>query len=146
VGWYVEPGYELVSMVSCRLMLGFRRWLSRFAGGWLLCQFCIWTLTPAALCAAIPSTADSVECTCPHGGAQVCPMHQTQSKSKTRSCSCRGTTDSAATLIAGLFGPAAVLAVPIAAAEPADSSQRPAHLESRPLDFCLVPDAPPPRA
>src|SRR5438876_5748793 len=127
-------------------MVVLRRRLSRFARGWVLYQLCMWTLTPTALCVTLPSTLGSVECACPHDDGQACPMHPTQSKSKTTSCSCRGTTDSTATLIAGLFGPAAVLGGSIVAAEPATSPQRPAVFESCPLDSCLVPDAPPPRA
>src|SRR2546426_7030463 len=80
-------------------MLVFRRRLSHFAGGCLVCQLCVLSLTPA-LCARIPSAVGGVECTCSHGDGQVCPMHHTTSTSKTKSCSCRSTTDSAAAVMA----------------------------------------------
>jgi len=127
-------------------MQAFRRRLQHLAGGWLVAQLSVLTVTPASLCAGMPNTVAALECTCSHGDGQVCPMHHTRSTSRTKSCSCRGTTDSAATLIASLFGPSAVLAVPIVAPEPAVGSPRSACLESRPLDSCLVPDSPPPRA
>ena len=123
-----------------------RHRLAWFAGGWLLSQLAVLTVTPSALRVEMPSAVASAQCTCSHGDVRACPMHHTTSNSKTRSCSCRSATDTAAAVIASLFGPAAVLTVPIDATEPAARLQRPVRLESRPLDSDLVPDAPPPRA
>jgi len=144
----VSGMFVSVCVVSCRSMLMLRRRLSRFAAGWLVCQLCVLSVTPAILCARMPSTAGGVECTCSHGDGQVCPMHHTTStsKSKTKPCSCRSTTDSAAVAIASLFGQTGVLAAPIGAADPLRSSEHVVRSESDPLDSFRVPDAPPPRA
>src|SRR6266446_639648 len=112
-------------------MLMFRRRLARFASGWLVYQLCVLALAPTALCAKTSSGAGDVECTCSHGDGHVCPTHHTETKSKPKSCSCRGTTDSATAVIAGLFGPAAVLAVPMADTKPVANRQRPPQLKSR---------------
>src|SRR2546422_2895260 len=126
-------------------MLVFRRRLSRFAGGCLVCQLCVLSLTPA-LCARIPSAVGGVECTCSHGDGQVCPMHHTTSTSKTKSCSCRSTTDSAAAVMASLFGQTALLAASIGAADPPIRSEHEIRSEVDPFDSFFVPDAPPPRS
>ena len=123
-----------------------RHRLAWFASAWLLIQLANVTVTPSALLAGLPDSSASDACTCAHGDGQICPMHHTTSTSKTKSCSCRSTTDTAAAVIASLFGPTAVLTSPIGAAEPPASSEPPLSLASRPLDSSLVPDAPPPRA
>jgi hypothetical protein len=123
-----------------------RRRLAWVAGAWLMSQVALFAVAPSALCATTLTGMASVQCTCPEGDGQVCPMHHPESKSNTKSCSCRSTNDSAAAIIASLFGPAAVLTAPINTAEPAASSRRPLRVESHPFDSYLVPDAPPPRA
>jgi hypothetical protein len=123
-----------------------RNHLARLACVWLLTQGVMLSISSAALCAGMRGAVGVIECTCDHDDGQTCPMHHTTTASKTKSCSCRGTDDGAAAVMASLFGPAAVLTVSINPVEPPADSRNPQRADSRPLDSSLVPDAPPPRA
>jgi hypothetical protein len=123
-----------------------RRRLACVAGAWLMSQVVLFAVAPGVLCAMTPTGMSSVQCRCPEGAGQVCPMHHSEPKSTTKSCSCRSTSDGAAAIIASLFGPAAVLTWPTGAAEPPRTSRQTLCVESHLLEFHLVPDAPPPRA
>src|SRR4029077_9643252 len=127
-------------------MQGLRRLLPRIAIGWLLFQLCIWTLTPTALCLSRERALAAVECTCPHESGQACPMHHPAQRLNTTPCSCRSTTNDAATVVSSLFGPTGVLAAPVSTSVVTAKSEGPLQLDSRPLDSHPDTDAPPPRA
>jgi hypothetical protein len=122
-----------------------RRHLARFAGAWLAFQLAVLTLAPAAICMGKEEAAAAVACTCAHGDGQICPMHHTVSTSKTKTCSCRSSTDTAAVVLASLFGQTAVLVPPFGATDPLISFEQTVRIHSDPIDSFLKTDSPPPR-
>jgi hypothetical protein len=122
----------------------FRGGLRSVAGGWLVFQVCLWSVSSVALCCASARLDSAVECSCPNRPAHGCPMHNT--KADGHACSCSAERNDAAGAIAAFFGPAAVLAAPLADATAAAVAQHFAASDCFPLDTSLVPDSPPPRS
>src|SRR5690348_7031050 len=123
-------------------MPGFRRRLVCLATGLLAIQLCGWIVTPTLLYETPSLTG--VACSCAHGGSHDCPVHH-HSRSSRNACSCRGSSDSAASLVASLIGPVAVLVAPDDSNRIAVSQAPAIRFSPAILDIVLVPDAPPPR-
>src|SRR5690242_1934027 len=87
--------------------------LARVAAVWLVFQLALFVSVPTALCSTMTAGAVGAACTCDHADGQTCPMHHTRNSSRpvsrSRSCSCRSTTDPLALFAAALTGPPAVL-------------------------------------
>jgi hypothetical protein len=126
-------------------MREFRRRLTGVAGAWLAAQLAFASAAPVALRAAMPTSADAVQCTCSHGDGTACPMHQAARADDPDACSCRGTSDAGAAIIASLLGDTAILTAPAPAIGASSGARVPGDLPSRPLELDLVPDSPPPR-
>ena len=124
----------------------FRRRLTGVAGAWLAAQLAFVSAAPVALRVSMPTSAESMECTCSHGNGTVCPMHHPASTGDRDSCSCRGTSDAGAAIIASLLGGTAILTAPAPAIGAAIGARGLRDLPSHPLQFRLAPDSPPPRA
>src|SRR5258706_1734407 len=125
-----------------------RNHMAWFAGLCLATQLAVLMVVPCVLCADTrdtPGTA-TVQCACPHAASHPCSLHAAPSPSTTSTCSCRGTTDGATAVLASLIGPTAVLAEPVPGLGPASGACRPQCSERHPLDSCIVPVSPPPRA
>ena len=92
-----------------------RRRLAIVIGIWLFCQMSALMGGPVAMCFGMAADVPGQQCTCAHdAGQQACPMHHPAAP-KSKTCSCRSTTDTEALAIASLLGPIAVLPSAIAA-------------------------------
>jgi len=122
-----------------------RAHLARAAGAWLALQLCLAAATPAALCSPASSAAAALECTCDHGNGEFCPMHH-PAKPGSRQCSCRGSFDPSAAIIASLLGPSAVLTPEASTATLRNPAGVLPDLGLNPINLSSPPVSPPPRA
>jgi len=122
----------------------FRRRLACVTCGWLCCQLSLLTAAPLSLVSTAPHAADSMTCSCVHGGSAQCPMHHPARPKP--DCQCRSTTDHDAAAIVSLLGPIAVLAPATQGAPLAPAVQVPVHPLARFDSVVTPPDGPPPRA
>jgi hypothetical protein len=133
------------AMLSWAIMRRVRRHVARIAGGWLLFQASVLSLTSVSLCAGMIAAAAAQSCTCAHGDGQECPMHPSKPTSKS-SCSCRSTNDSTTAALVSLVGPVAVLARAASIVAPSAISTFQVTARTSPAATPVAPDPPPPRA
>ena len=111
---------------------------------WLACQLSLLTAAPLSLFANAAHAADSISCTCVHGGTAQCPMHHPANPKP--NCQCRNTSDPDAAAIVSLLGPIAVLADTPAHATTLAITRLPNYPITGFTSFFAPPDGPPPRA
>lgn len=129
-------------------MAWMRAQVARVAAVWLALHVCLLVSVPTTLCSMGTVAAASSDCTCPHDGAIICPMHHPKSalKSSSEQCACKSATDPAAALTTALLGPVAVLSPTGSPVAPPDDTAWRVAFAPVPIDSASVPDSPPPRA
>jgi hypothetical protein len=122
--------------------------VARVAAVWLALHVCLLVSVPTTLCAMGTVAAASSDCTCPHEGVNVCPMHHPKAKLKSSSeqCACKSASDPVAAMTTALLGPSAVLAPAASPVAPPDATAWRLAFVPALIDSVSVPDSPPPRA
>jgi hypothetical protein len=114
------------------------------ACGWLCCHLSVLVSAQLSLVTGMSHAADSISCTCVHGGNGQCPMHHPANPKP--DCQCRSTADPDAAALVTLLGPVAVLAATSSPAALLPITEARNHQITRFTSITTSPDGPPPRA